>query len=131
MAKVTGLGGVFYKARDPKALMKWYTDHLGVAPDEGYVGASFLWREKDDSKTVGRTILGLFAPDTEYFAPSDKPFMINFRVDDLDGVLNKLREAGCKVEDKVEDYDYGRFGWVTDPEGVKIELWEPKGEREE
>ncbi|GAB4518919.1 MAG: VOC family protein [Parvularculaceae bacterium] len=131
MAKVTGIGGVFFKARDPKALMKWYADHLGVVPDEGYFGASFKWREAENDKIVGRTVLGLFNTDTEYFNPSEKPFMINLRVDDLDGMLARLRAAGCAVEDKVEDYDYGRFGWVTDPEGVKIELWEPKGEGEE
>jgi len=126
MAKVTGIGGVFFKCRDPKGLAAWYRDHLGIEPaDHG--SAVFRWREHDDPDREGFTVWGPFGSDTTYFDPSDKPFMINLRVDDLDGMLAKLREAGVDVDEKVEEHDYGRFGWFLDPEGVRVELWEPPG----
>ncbi len=124
MAKVTGIGGIFFKSQDPAKLKAWYQQHLGIQPDgEGYV--SFQWREKDDPDHIGATVWEACKHDTDYFEPSQKPFMINFRVDDLDGLLSKLRAAGCEVDDKVESYEYGRFGWIMDPEGHRIELWEP------
>ncbi len=126
MARVTGIGGIFFKADDPAAVRAWYHEHLGLETDEH--GWSFLWRSTERPEHVGRTVWGPFAAGSEYFDPSEAPFMVNFRVDDLDGVLQRLREAGAQVMETVEDYEYGRFGWFVDPAGVKIELWEPRGE---
>jgi predicted enzyme related to lactoylglutathione lyase len=119
MAKVTGIGGVFVKARDPKALMAWYADVLGFKIDPW--GGSQL---ENEAKTVG--VWNAFAADTKYFEPSDKPFMINFRVDDLDGLLAQVREKGGQVLDRREDSaEIGKFGYVVDPEGTLLELWQP------
>ncbi len=127
MARVTGLGGVFFKAEDPEAMKAWYRDHLGIEPDPGgYV--SFLWRPMDEPDRVARTAWSPFDADTGYFAPSEKPWMLNYRVDDLDALLDQLREAGVEVVGDVEEYEYGRFGWIVDPEGNKVELWEPPEE---
>jgi predicted enzyme related to lactoylglutathione lyase len=121
--RVRGIGGVFFKARDPKALAAWYQEHLGV-PVEKWGGASFSWREHDPAGTA-KTAWSLFAEDTRYFDPSPASFMINFRVDDLDAMLAQLRGAGVTVDDKVDDSEYGKFGWAMDPEGNRIELWQP------
>lgn len=123
MARVTGIGGIFFKSSDPEASRAWYRHHLGLECDQ--YGWSWRWREMADPEREGFTVWGPFAPDTEYFDPSPQPFMVNFRVDDLDGMLADLRRAGVWVADEVEEYDYGRFGWIIDPDGVKIELWEP------
>lgn len=121
MKRVTGIGGIFFKARDPKALAAWYRDHLGLNVED-WGGAVFRWAE--DSAT-GTTVWSPFQHDTEYFAPSTAAFMVNFRVDDLHALLAALRTEGCEVMDKVEESEYGKFGWVLDPEGNKLELWEP------
>lgn len=124
MAKVTGIGGVFFKSRNPDKLKSWYEEHLGIEPDkDGYV--SFFWRERHRPDDVGFTVWGPFAEDTKYFDPSDKPYMVNLRVDDLDAILEHLRDVGVAVHDRVDEEEYGRFGWFVDPEGTKIELWEP------
>lgn len=127
MQRVTGIGGIFFKARDPKQLMAWYNQHLGLsAPtteDETYV--TFSWRESDALNRDGSTVWALFPQDTSYFAPSASPFMINYRVADLDGLLEQLRAEGVTVEERIEEFEYGRFAWITDPEGNRIELWEP------
>ena len=124
MKRVTGIGGIFFKANDPEQLKAWYYEHLGIVPDnQGYV--TFAWREKDDPDSIGFTAWSLFTKDTPYFAPSEAPFMVNYRVADLYGLLEQLRREGVRVDDKVEEYEYGRFGWIYDPEGNKIELWEP------
>ena len=122
MAQVTGIGGVFFKTRDRAALIAWYKEHLGIDPSE-HGSVAFQWNDPN-----GVTVWGPFDHDTDYFDPSSAPFMINYRVDDLDGLLAKLRAAGVTVDDKVEDYDYGRFGWIMDPEGNRLELWEPSSE---
>jgi catechol 2,3-dioxygenase-like lactoylglutathione lyase family enzyme len=122
LEKVTGIGGVFFRAQNPNGLSAWYRDHLGVAADEGH--ASFLWREHEQPNTVGRTEWCAFPADTDYFGPSKQAFMVNYRVANLERMLDQLRRKGVKVE-RVEDYDYGRFAWITDPEGNRIELWEP------
>jgi len=123
MPRVTGIGGIFLKARDPEALAEWYRIHLG-APYKKGEGAAFLW--SDDPKVDGgMSIFSTFPQNSTYFAPSASTFMINFRVDDLDGLLAKLASEGVAVDPKREDYDYGRFAWVFDPEGNKIELWQP------
>ncbi|RAO77152.1 VOC family protein [Dyella jiangningensis] len=120
MAKVTGMGGFFFKSRDPKALGEWYAQHLGLSI-EGWGGVRF----DDDAARSGYTVWCPFAADTDYFAPSAQPYMINFRVDDLDGMLARLREGGVTVDDRVEESEFGRFGWIMDPEGTRIELWQP------
>ena len=120
MAKVIGFGGIFFKARDPGALTAWYAKHLGLQI-EAWGGVRF----DDDPQRPGYTAWSPFAADTTYFSPSTQPYMINFRVDDLDGLLARLRAAGAAVADRVEDGEYGRFGWVMDPEGTRIELWQP------
>lgn len=121
MKRVTGLGGIFFKARDPAALNTWYREHLGLDVSE-WGGTVFKWA--DDSPT-GTTLWTPFKADTGYFAPSDAPFMVNFRVADLHGLLAALRAEGCEVLEKVDESEYGKFGWVMDPEGNKVELWEP------
>ena len=130
MGRVTGIGGVFFKADDPKQLQKWYEDNLGIeSDDQGYV--TFTWRDKDDPDLIGHTIWSPFPKDTKYFDPSKSPYMVNFRVDNLDELLDTLRERGVEVDDKVEEYEYGRFGWCMDPEGNRIELWEPPKDKKE
>lgn len=123
---VTGLGGVFFKARDPDALRAWYRTHLGIDARADLGGsADFPWRDAGDPATVGHTYWSLFRADTTYFAPSEAPFMLNYRVADLDVTLARLRAAGVWVDEKGEVAEYGRFGWIMDPEGNRIELWEP------
>ena len=125
MGKVTGLGGVFFKCADPERMYAWYEDHLGMKRESG--GFSFQWVDKDKG-TPALTVWALFKNDTRYFAPSNAPFMLNYRVDDLDGLLERLRADGVQVDDRREDHEYGRFAWVMDPEGNRIELWEPPKE---
>jgi predicted enzyme related to lactoylglutathione lyase len=122
MKRVTGIGGVFFKARDAKALADWYRRHLGV-PVEDWGGAAFRW--KDDRDGTGTTIWSVMPDDAKYFAPSTSRLMINYRVDDLDALLTVLRAEGCEVDEKVEVSEYGKFGWVMDPEGNRAELWQP------
>ena len=126
MGRVTGLGGVFFKAADPKRLYAWYEQHLGLKGESG--GVLFRWRDEKEDK-AGTTVWALFKKDTTYFAPSAAPFMVNYRVDDLDAMLDRLRAEGVEVDDKREDSEYGRFAWVMDPEGNRIELWEPPKEQ--
>jgi predicted enzyme related to lactoylglutathione lyase len=123
MKRVTGIGGIFFKAQDPKSLKQWYREHLGI--DAGEYGATFNWRADENPDDTGQTLWSPFPHDTKYFDPSEVPFMINYRVADLDGLLVALRAEGVTVEDRVENYDYGRFAWISDPEGNRIELWEP------
>ncbi|WP_338846632.1 VOC family protein [Massilia sp. W12] len=123
MQAVTGIGGIFFRARDPQALGQWYQQHLGV-PLEPWGGAAFEWQTPANPQGAGTTIWSPFAADSNYY-PQDKQFMINFRVADLDAMLAQLRAADCAVDEKVEDSEYGKFGWVTDPEGNKVELWQP------
>ena len=124
--RVTGIGGIFIKAKDPKGLAAWYSDNLGVPRANGAVPPIFQWRDHDDPSRVGNTVWGLFRADTKYFAPSTSTFMINYRVNNLEGLLTRLRAAGVTIEGKVVEDFNGKFGWVMDPEGNKIELWEPK-----
>lgn len=124
MKRVTGIGGVFFKSPDPKRLSEWYRVHLGLNVEE-WGGVAFQWSGADNPTGTGTTIWNPFKADTEYFAPSSAAFMINYRVDDLHALLAALRAEGCQVEDKVDDSEYGKFGWVLDPDGNKIELWEP------
>ncbi len=122
MAKVIGVGGVFFKSKDSAALGKWYKKHLGV-PVEAPYGANF----KPETMPVGGlTVWAPFKHDTDYFAPSEKEFMFNLVVDNLDEALEQVRAGGAQVMDETMDEEYGKFGWFVDPEGNKVELWEPK-----
>lgn len=123
MKRVTGIGGIFFKARDPEALVNWYRMHLGLNVED-WGGVAFRWAQ-DNPTCVGTTIWNAFKDDTAYFEPSTSSFMVNFRVADLHALLAALRAEGCAVQDKVEESEYGKFGWVLDPEGNKLELWEP------
>ncbi|NOT88805.1 MAG: VOC family protein [Lysobacter sp.] len=122
MKRVTGIGGIFFKSSDPKRLSAWYRDHLGLDVSD-WGGAIFQWGGPDSSP--GMTIWSPFAQDTNKMDPSPASFMINFRVADLDTLLATLRTEGCNVIDNTEPSDFGKFGWVIDPDGNKVELWEP------
>lgn len=124
MKRVTGIGGVFFKSRDPKALGAWYKTHLGIDV-QPWGGASFDWNGPDNPGGVGTTVWSLFPADTRYLAPSAAAFMVNYRVADLAALLEVLRSEGVQVEGKVEESEFGKFGWVIDPEGNKLELWQP------
>jgi catechol 2,3-dioxygenase-like lactoylglutathione lyase family enzyme len=123
MKRVTGIGGVFFKSKDPKALGEWYRRHLGMNVEE-WGGVAFRWAD-DNASGKGTTIWSPFNADTDYFAPSPAPFMVNFRVADLHALLEALRAEGCQVLDKVDESEFGKFGYVVDPEGNKLELWQP------
>ena len=122
MQRVTGIGGIFFKSADPKALGAWYRDHLGLDVTD-WGGAIFEWGGEGSAK--GMTIWSPFKQDTTYMAPSTSSFMINFRVADLDALLAALRDEGCNVVGEPQTSEQGKFGWVLDPEGNKVELWEP------
>ncbi len=123
MKRVTGIGGVFFKCENPQNMLDWYNKHLGISP-VGETGV-FEWRQNGNPKEYGHTIWGPFENTTKYFHPSDKDFMINYRVENLEAVLEQLEKEGVKVVGEIEKYEYGKFGWIMDPEGNKIELWEP------
>ncbi len=116
MERVLGIGGVFFRSRDPEALGAWYREHLGLPVEEGPY-AMF--------QAEGQTLWSPFPADTDYFGPGGKQFLLNFRVADLDAMLDQLRAAGVDVDDRVEDSEHGRFGWFADPEGNRVELWQP------
>lgn len=124
MRRVTGIGGVFFKSRDPKALGAWYKTHLGIQV-QAWGGAAFEWKNDDNPQGIGTTAWNPFAEDTSYFAPSQAQFMINYRVEDLHALLAVLRVEGVNVIGKVEESELGKFGWIVDPEGNKVELWQP------
>ena len=126
MKRVTGLGGVFFKTEDPKKLKDWYAKHLDLKTDD--YGANFFWIDPNapDAQVLARTVWGTFEKDTKYFNPSQKQFMFNYRVDNLVELLKVLKEEGVQLVGEMEEYPYGKFGWIMDPEGNKIELWEPK-----
>jgi predicted enzyme related to lactoylglutathione lyase len=124
MGRVTGIGGIFFSASDPVALRAWYKKHLGIDV-QSWGGTSFDWTDDEGNPTKGTTAWLIGANDGKHFAPSTSTFMVNYRVDDLDALLQSLRDEGCTVFEKVEDPDHGKFGWVMDPEGNKVELWEP------
>lgn len=124
MKRVTGIGGIFFKARNAKALQAWYKTHLGIDVQE-WGGAAFSWTGDDGKPVGGTTAWSISTIDGDYFAPSTAPFMINYRVADLHALLAALRAEGCNVVDKTDESEYGKFGWVIDPEGNKVELWEP------
>ncbi|MFD2147475.1 VOC family protein [Mucilaginibacter antarcticus] len=126
MKKVTGLGGIFFKAKDAAAMNDWYAQHLGL-PVSQY-GTVFEWRDAEDPEKKASTVWSPFAEDTKYFEPSTKDFMINYRVENLEALVEELKTAGVTITDEIKTYDYGKFVHILDPEGNAIELWEPMGE---
>ena len=124
MKRVTGIGGIFFQARDPQALQAWYRRHLGIdVLDWG--GAAFRWTDDQGAPVGGTTIWSVGQAGGDHFAPSQAPFMINYRVADVRALAQALRDEGCEVLDKIDASEYGVFAWVMDPEGNKVELWEP------
>jgi len=124
MKRVTGIGGIFFSAKDPVALRVWYKTHLGIEVQD-WGGAAFRWSDEAGQPTDGTTVWSIGGSDGAHFAPSKAPFMINYRVADLEALLSALRREGCQVLEKTDDSEYGKFGWVMDPEGNKVELWQP------
>jgi predicted enzyme related to lactoylglutathione lyase len=118
MAKAVGVGGVFLKARDPKALAKWYAEHLGIA-DQGGGTLGF-----DGPESAGMTVFSHFPVDTKYFGDGPQQSMVNFRVDDIDELLKQLTAAGVRIDPKRDDQEYGKFAWIWDLEGNRVELWQ-------
>jgi len=123
MNKVTGIGGIFFKCKDPNKMKAWYQTHLGLNTNE--YGATFEWRQASDSTKKGSTQWSPFAETTKYFEPSTKDFMINYRVENLEGLVEQLKKEGVTIVDKIETFDFGKFVHIIDVEGNKIELWEP------
>lgn len=126
MKKVTGIGGIFFKCKDSQKVKEWYNTHLGLNTDD--YGAMFEWRDVEDSSKKCTTQWSPFKDTTTYFEPSTKDFMINYRVDNLEALVNQLKEEGVTVLDNIETYDYGKFVHILDNEGNKIQLWEPVDE---
>nr|WP_315143453.1 VOC family protein [uncultured Flavobacterium sp.] len=125
MKRVTGIGGVFFKCKDPQKVTKWYQKHLGLATNP--YGATFEWLESEESTKKGITQWSPFPEETNYFEPSTKDFMINYRVENLERLVEELRKEGVTILDAIETYDYGKFVHILDFEGNKVELWEPIG----
>lgn len=125
MKRVTGIGGVFFKCKDPDKIKEWYKTHLGF--DTSPYGVQFEWREEADSTKKGSTVWNPFPDKTKYFEPSTKDFMLNYRVENLEALVEELKKEGVTIVDKVEVYEYGKFVHIMDPEGNKIELWEDTG----
>jgi len=123
MKRVTGIGGIFFKAKDPDKLREWYRKHLGIE-SESWGGFAFQW-ETDPQTDGGNTVWSIFPDTTKYFEPSNQPFMINFRVTDLHSLLAQLRAEGVEVDPKTDESEFGNFGWIMDLEGNRVELWEP------
>ena len=127
MARVTGIGGVFLRSRDPKAMAKWYAEHLGIAQSD-FNGTGFQWADEVPAGT-GMTAWSAFPQDTSYFGEGEQSAqqqtMINYRVDDLDAFLATLSASGVWIDPKREDYAYGRFAWIKDCDGNRLELWQP------
>jgi predicted enzyme related to lactoylglutathione lyase len=122
MARVVGVGGVFFKSEDPDKLYQWYAEHLGINKTDD-PGVSFM---TGDLPADGFVVWSAFQADTKYFDPAKKQYMFNLIVDDLDGALQQVQAGGAELVGDVEAYDFGRFGWFMDPDGNKVELWEPK-----
>lgn len=129
MKKVTGLGGIFFKCDNPQSMNEWYAKNLGLATSE--YGTTFEWRQADHPSKKGSTTWSTFPKDTPYFNPSAKPFMINYRVENIVALVDELRKDKVTIVDDIAEYEYGKFVHILDPEGNIIELWEPKEEEEQ
>lgn len=123
MKRVTGIGGVFFKSKNVAAIKDWYRDNLGFGTTQW--GASMRWGDIETNSEHGHTEWSPFKEDTDHYAPSTLPFMINYRVHDLRNLIEVLRDEGVKVVGGIDEYEYGKFAWIMDPEGRKLELWEP------
>ena len=123
MKRVTAIGGIFFKCHDPEKIKKWYSSHLGLNTDE--YGTSFEWRKSSDPAMKGFTVWSPFSDDTKYFDPSESSFMINYRVENIEALVDILRKEGVTIVDELDVCEYGKFIHILDPEGNKIELWEP------
>jgi len=123
MKRATSIGGIFFKCKDPRKMRDWYSKHLGLATDQ--YGTNFQWYQGADSTKKGFTQWSPFAEETKYFEPSTKEFMINYRVENIEWLVEELKKEGVTVVDKIEAFEYGKFVHIMDPEGNKIELWEP------
>ena len=123
--RVTGIGGIFFKAKDAPKLRAWYKKHLHLPLDPSWGGWAFQWRDAKSPKKKSYTVWSAFEGDSGYFKPSKKPFMINYQVADLARVRAELKREGVWVDEKMEESEFGKFGWIMDPEGHRIELWEP------
>jgi predicted enzyme related to lactoylglutathione lyase len=126
MKRVTSIGGIFFKCQNPDQMKTWYREHLGLQTDQ--YGTSFEWRQVDRPDQKGFLQWSTFSADTKYFEPSAKEFMINYRVENLEWLVEELKKEGVTVLDGIEAYEYGKFVHILDPEGNKIELWEPNDE---
>lgn len=124
MKRVTGIGGIFFKAKDAPALQAWHKRHLGIDV-QAWGGTTFPWADSEGKPVAATTVRSIGSAPADPFAPSTASFMVNYRVDDLHALLEALRQEGCEVIDKIDDSEYGKFGWVIDPEGNKAELWQP------
>jgi predicted enzyme related to lactoylglutathione lyase len=124
MKRVTGIGGIFFKAKDAPGLRAWYQRHLGIDV-QPWGGTAFPWTDAEGSPVDGMTVWSISPSDGDAFAPSPANFMVNYRVDDLHALVKLLKEEGCQVLDKIDESDFGTFAWVIDPEGNKVELWQP------
>ena len=124
MKRVTGIGGIFFKAKDPQALQAWYKRHLGIDVQD-WGCTAFTWTNAEGKPTAGTTVWSIAPAEGDPFAPGKATFMINYRVDDLHAVVKALKEEGCTVLDKIDESEHGKFAWVIDPEGNKVELWQP------
>lgn len=125
MKRVTGIGGLFFKTNDLEGLKAWYKKHLGI--DAGQYGATFFWKTEGEAADApsGSTVWSPFEAETDYFSPSEHDYMFNYRVENLEWLLGELQKEGVTIVGEMETYDYGKFGWILDLEGRKIELWEP------
>lgn len=124
MKRVTGIGGIFFQAKDAPVLQAWYRRHLGIDV-QPWGGAAFTWADAEGKPTVGTTIWSVSPRDGDPFAPGKAPFMINYRVEDVRALVAALRAEGCDVLDKIDESEFGTFAWAIDPEGNKVELWQP------
>jgi predicted enzyme related to lactoylglutathione lyase len=124
MRRVTGIGGIFFKAKDAAGLQAWYKRHLGIDVQE-WGGTAFTWTDAEGNAVGGTTIWSIGPAEGESFAPSTASFMINYRVEDVHALVKILKDEGCNVLDKLDESEYGTFAWVIDPEGNKVELWQP------
>lgn len=124
--RVTGIGGVFFKSPNPKQLKEWYSNHLGIDSDQ--YGGKFMWRAAEGSDELRTTVWSPMESETDYYQPSQREFMINYRVENLDELLKVLKSEGVQQIGEMQSFEYGKFAWIMDPDGTKIELWEPKAE---
>lgn len=126
MKKVTGIGGIFFKTKNPEKLKNWYQKNLGLVTNE--YGSIFEFRKNENPNKKGYTVWSTFSEDTDYFHPSNKDFMINYRVENIEALVKQLKSEGITVLDEIETFEYGKFVHILDPENNKIELWEPVDE---